>query len=154
MISGNIDQTELEKFSSRADAWWDKKGEFKTLHDINPARLQYIEQCTPLGNKRVLDVGCGGGILAEAMAENNASVSAIDASKENINCAMQHANSSGTVIDYRCCTAEDLAQEQLHAFDVVTCMELLEHVPDPLSLTRIRPIPPASTSTVICVACP
>ncbi len=136
MMSGNIDQAELEKFSSRADAWWDKQGEFKTLHDINPVRLQYIEQCTPLAHKNVLDVGCGGGILAEAMAKHNASVTAIDASKENISCAMQHADSSGITIDYHCCTAEDLAREQPHAFDVVTCMELLEHVPDPLSLVE------------------
>ncbi len=133
-MSLNLDQNELEKFSSRADAWWDPEGEFKTLHDINPVRLGYIEACCPLASIKVLDVGCGGGLLAEAMASRGAIVSAIDASNENINCASQHARQSELNIHYQRATAEELASTHQGEFDLVTCMELLEHVPDPHSL--------------------
>lgn len=135
-MSSNIDTRELEKFASRADQWWNETGEFKTLHDINPVRLQFVMTCCDLNNRQVLDVGCGGGILTEAMAKQQAAVTAIDASASNIECASAHAQQQGLDIDYRCCTAEDLVATHAGQFDVVTCMELLEHVPDPASLIQ------------------
>ena len=135
-MSANIDSDELEKFASRSDQWWDASGEFKTLHDINPVRLHYVNARYGLEKKQVLDVGCGGGILSEAMAKMDAFVTAIDASDSNIQCALTHAKQAGLGIDYLCCTAEDLAEKRPQQFDVVTCMELLEHVPDPVSLIR------------------
>ena len=133
-MSLNLDQNELAKFSSRADAWWDPQGDFKTLHDINPVRLQFIEQRYSINNRSVLDVGCGGGLLAEAMANSGGIVTAIDASAENIKAASNHANSQGLGVDYQCCTVEELAKEESKKYHIVTCMELLEHVPDPVSL--------------------
>lgn len=134
--SENIDLKELEKFSSRADQWWNPAGEFKTLHDINPARLSFVTRHTTLKNLQVMDIGCGGGIFAEAMANQGARVTGLDASKENIKIASQHATENRVEINYIVSTAEDSAEEYINRFDVITCMELLEHVPDPVSIIQ------------------
>jgi len=130
----NADPTELAKFSALAHRWWDPSSDFKPLHDINPLRLAHIaERSGGLSGKRVLDVGCGGGILAEAMAREGAKVSGIDLSEKALAVARLHQLESGVEVDYRLASAEALAAEEPEAFDVVTCMELLEHVPDPAS---------------------
>ena len=134
MPPGNADPAELAKFSALAHRWWDPQSEFKPLHDINPLRLRWIEaQAGGLAGKRVADVGCGGGILAEAMAARGAQVVAIDLSERAIGVARLHQYESGTNVDYRLAAAETLALEMPGAFDVVTCLELLEHVPEPAS---------------------
>jgi 2-polyprenyl-6-hydroxyphenyl methylase/3-demethylubiquinone-9 3-methyltransferase len=134
MTAFNADPVELDKFSALAHRWWDPTSEFKPLHDINPLRLDYIaRQCGGLEGKRVLDVGCGGGILAEAMAALGAQVTGIDLSDKALGVARLHQLESGAQVDYRLAAAETLAGESPEAFDVVTCMELLEHVPDPAS---------------------
>ena len=130
----NIDQAEVRKFEQLASRWWDRNSEFKPLHDINPLRLDYINQRVPLAGKRVLDVGCGGGILAEAMARLGAEVTGIDAGKTPLEVAKLHLLESGLQVDYRQMLVEDLAQDMPGSFDVVTCMEMLEHVPDPASV--------------------
>jgi len=131
---GNADPAELAKFSALAHRWWDPQSEFKPLHDINPLRLRWIEaQAGSLAGKRVADVGCGGGILAEAMAARGAEVVAIDLSEKAIGVARLHQYESGTNVDYRLAGAETLALEMPGAFDVVTCCELIEHVPQPAS---------------------
>jgi len=127
----NVDPLELEKFSQLAHRWWDPASEFKPLHDINPLRLDYIDRVVGLAGKTVLDVGCGGGILAESMAARGARVTGIDAAEKPIKVAQLHLLESGHSVDYRLAAAEALAIEAPHAFDVVTCMEMLEHVPDP-----------------------
>ena len=132
----NIDQEELNKFSSRANQWWETDGEFKTLHQINPVRLEFITRQTSLQNKEVLDIGCGGGILSEAMAKAGANVIAIDASKENIDIATTHAAENNLDINHQTITAESFAEENQEQFDLITCMELLEHVPDPSSIIQ------------------
>ncbi len=132
----NIDLDELEKFSSRAEQWWDVNGEFKTLHHINPARLDFIIRNISLQNMNVLDVGCGGGILTEAMAQQARNVTGIDAGEENINIASLHATESKLDINYIVTTAEDFSKNNIDNFDVVICMELLEHVPDPVSIIQ------------------
>jgi len=132
----NIDDSEIDKFSARASRWWDPEGELKTLHDINPLRVRYINERTPLKERRILDVGCGGGILAEAMAELGASVTAIDASDATINIAKLHLHESGLSVDYQVITAESLLETQPATYDIVTCLELLEHVPDPTSIVN------------------
>ncbi len=132
----NIDLDELEKFSSRAEQWWDVNGEFKTLHHINPVRLDFIIRNISLHNMNVLDVGCGGGILTEVMAQQAKNVTGIDASKENINIASLHATESKLNVNYIVTTAEDFSKNNNDNFDVVTCMELLEHVPDPVSIIQ------------------
>ena len=133
-MNTNADPAELAKFSALAHRWWDPTSDFKPLHDINPLRLHYIdEQCGGLRGKAVLDVGCGGGILAEAMARNGATVTAIDLSEKALSVAKLHQLESGIAVDYRFIAVEALADEMAGAFDVVTCMELLEHVPDPAS---------------------
>ncbi len=130
----NVDPSELDKFSALAHRWWDPTSEFKPLHDINPLRLEYIdERCGGLAGNRVLDVGCGGGILAEAMAARGAIVTGIDLSEKALGVARLHRLESGAQVEYRLIAAEDLAAEAAEAFDIVTCMELLEHVPDPAS---------------------
>jgi len=145
MNTVNADPGELAKFSALAHRWWDPTSEFKPLHDINPLRLDYIaERCNGLSGKRVLDVGCGGGILAESMAALGAQVTGIDLSEKAIGVARLHQLESATKVDYRLIAAEALAAETAGTFDVVTCMELLEHVPDPASTiaacaTLVRP---------------
>lgn len=131
----NIDQQELAKFSALAARWWDPKGEFKPLHDINPLRLDYVDQQTGgLAGKVVLDVGCGGGILSEGMARHGAQVTGIDMGESVLRVAKLHLYESGLNIDYQYTTVEQLAQAYPAHFDVVTCMEMLEHVPNPLSV--------------------
>jgi 2-polyprenyl-6-hydroxyphenyl methylase/3-demethylubiquinone-9 3-methyltransferase len=132
----NIDLEELEKFSSRAGQWWDSDGEFKTLHDINPVRLDYVTKHVSLKNSQIMDIGCGGGIFAEAMAKQGAFVTGLDASKENIEVATQHATEHQVEINYIVSTAESFAEDHISSFDVITCMELLEHVPDPVSIIQ------------------
>ena len=127
----NADPLELEKFSALAHRWWDPNGEFKPLHDINPARLGYLEKYEKIVQKQILDVGCGGGILAESMATRGAMVTAIDLAEKPLQVAKLHLIESGVTVDYQCIAAEDLAQQKPAAFDIVTCMEMLEHVPDP-----------------------
>jgi len=132
----NADPIELEKFSDLAHRWWDPNSEFKPLHDINPLRLDYIDRLVPLAGKRVVDVGCGGGILTEAMAEKGADVMGVDLGDKALAVAKLHLLESGRKVDYRKIAAEDLAEQMPGAFDVVTCMEMLEHVPDPESIVR------------------
>jgi 2-polyprenyl-6-hydroxyphenyl methylase/3-demethylubiquinone-9 3-methyltransferase len=130
----NVDPAELAKFGALAHRWWDPTSEFKPLHDINPLRLGHIaERCGGLGEKKVLDVACGGGILAEAMAHEGAIVTGIDLSDKPLGVARLHQLESGARVEYRLIGAEALAVEAPASFDVVTCMELLEHVPDPAS---------------------
>ena len=129
----NVDPAEISKFSELAHRWWDPGSEFKPLHDINPLRLDYIDDRTGLRGKTVLDVGCGGGILAESMAQRGAQVTGIDLADAPLKVAQLHLLESGSQVEYRNVAAEDLARELPHHFDVVTCMELLEHVPDPAS---------------------
>ena len=132
-MSVNVDPEELEKFSQLAHRWWDPASEFKPLHDINPLRLKWIDDAAALRGKRVLDVGCGGGILSEAMAACGAEVIGIDLSEAALKVAQLHLAESGHRVEYFNIAAEDLAQREPHGFDVVTCMEVLEHVPDPAS---------------------
>ena len=129
----NVDPAEIAKFSELAHRWWDPGSEFKPLHDINPLRLDYIDGRIGLRGKTVLDVGCGGGILAESMAQRGAQVTGIDLADMPLKVAQLHLLESGNQVEYRNVAAEDLARELPHHFDVVTCMELLEHVPDPAS---------------------
>jgi 2-polyprenyl-6-hydroxyphenyl methylase / 3-demethylubiquinone-9 3-methyltransferase len=130
----NADPAELEKFSSLAHRWWDPEGEFRPLHDINPLRLDWIAGHTALEGAAVLDVGCGGGILAEAMARLGARVTGIDLSEKALRVAELHLHESSLSIHYQKASVEDYALAQAETFDVVTCMELLEHVPDPASM--------------------
>ncbi|MDX1914279.1 MAG: bifunctional 2-polyprenyl-6-hydroxyphenol methylase/3-demethylubiquinol 3-O-methyltransferase UbiG [Methylophilus sp.] len=132
----NFDTAELNKFSDLAHKWWDKNSEFKPLHDINPLRLNYINQLVSLQDKRVLDVGCGGGILSESMAEKGAHVTGIDLGEKALNVARLHSLESGVAVDYQYISVETLAEQQPASFDVVTCLEMLEHVPDPASIVR------------------
>ena len=127
----NADPRELDKFSELAHRWWDPHAEFRPLHEINPLRLAYIDGTAGLKARRVLDVGCGGGILAEAMAARGALVTGIDLAEKPLAVARLHLMESGLGVDYRLVSAEALAREEPGRFDVVTCMELLEHVPDP-----------------------
>ncbi|WP_372656699.1 bifunctional 2-polyprenyl-6-hydroxyphenol methylase/3-demethylubiquinol 3-O-methyltransferase UbiG [Hydrogenophaga sp.] len=133
----NADPAELAKFSDLAHRWWDPESEFRPLHQINPLRLDWIDSLCGLAGKNVLDVGCGGGILADSMARKGATVTGIDLSVKALKVAQLHALEAGTEnVSYREVSAEALAQEQPAAFDVVTCMEMLEHVPDPASVVR------------------
>ena len=129
----NADPAELAKFGALAHRWWDPQGEFRPLHQLNPLRLAWIDGLAPLAGKRVLDVGCGGGILSEAMARLGASVTGIDLSEKPLRVAELHLLESGLSVSYERISAEDLSKTQAETFDVVTCMELLEHVPDPAS---------------------
>ncbi|HEX3060812.1 MAG TPA: bifunctional 2-polyprenyl-6-hydroxyphenol methylase/3-demethylubiquinol 3-O-methyltransferase UbiG, partial [Usitatibacter sp.] len=132
MTTANFDPAELAKFSALAHRWWDPTSEFRPLHEINPLRLAHIERLAGgLAGKRIVDVGCGGGILAEAMAAKGATVTGIDLADKPLKVAMLHRMETGTDVDYRLVSAEDLAAELPGAFDMVTCMEMLEHVPDP-----------------------
>jgi 2-polyprenyl-6-hydroxyphenyl methylase/3-demethylubiquinone-9 3-methyltransferase len=133
-LKQNVDVQELGKFAALAHKWWDKNSEFKPLHDINPLRLDYIDGIAALSGKTVLDVGCGGGILSESMHERGAQVTGIDLGEKALGVARLHQLESGAGVDYRCIAVEQLAKEQPASFDVVTCMEMLEHVPDPASV--------------------
>lgn len=131
----NVDPVEIEKFQAIASRWWDPQSEFKPLHEINPLRVDYIEQRTgTLAGKKILDIGCGGGILSEAMALKGANVTGIDMGEMALKVAKMHLHESGLKIDYQMITAEQLAQQNPNEFDVVTCLEMLEHVPDPASI--------------------
>jgi 2-polyprenyl-6-hydroxyphenyl methylase/3-demethylubiquinone-9 3-methyltransferase len=131
----NADQAELDKFSQLAHRWWDTQSEFKPLHDINPLRLEWISRLAGgLKGKKVVDVGCGGGILSESMAQQGASVTGIDLAEKPLKVAKLHQLESGVQVDYRLIAAEELAAAEPDSFDVVTCMEMLEHVPDPVSV--------------------
>jgi len=128
----NVDPAELAKFEAMAQRWWDPSGEFRPLHDLNPVRLDYIEACAGgLAGRRALDVGCGGGLVAESMARRGADVTGIDLAAGPLEVARLHALESGISVDYRLVSAEDLAAEHPAGFDVVTCLEMLEHVPSP-----------------------
>ncbi|WP_293762175.1 bifunctional 2-polyprenyl-6-hydroxyphenol methylase/3-demethylubiquinol 3-O-methyltransferase UbiG [uncultured Aquitalea sp.] len=132
----NVDELEIDKFSQLAHKWWDMESEFKPLHDINPLRLEYIDSFAGIAERRVVDVGCGGGILAESMAVKGAIVTGIDLAKKSLKVAQLHSLESGVQVDYRCVAVETLAEEAPESYDVVTCMEMLEHVPDPESVVR------------------
>jgi 2-polyprenyl-6-hydroxyphenyl methylase/3-demethylubiquinone-9 3-methyltransferase len=132
----NADPAELQKFSDLAHRWWDPAGEFKPLHDLNPLRLEWIDRHAALSGKRVLDVGCGGGILAEAMARRGARVTGIDMADKPLQVAQLHLRESGLAVQYEKIEAENLVRREAGAFEVVTCMELLEHVPDPAGMVR------------------
>ncbi len=130
----NVDPAEIRKFEELASRWWDRQGEFKPLHDINPLRLNFINTGSPLTGKRVIDIGCGGGILCESMSDCGAEVTGIDMGKAPLSVAQLHAMESDHDIDYQRITAEEMASKHAGEFDIVTCMELLEHVPDPFSV--------------------
>ena len=132
----NLDPREISKFEELASRWWDPNSEFKPLHEINPLRLDYINQRAPLQGQNVVDVGCGGGILSESMAASGATTTGIDMGKAPLSVAKLHLLESGQQVDYRQITAEELAREKPGAFDIVTCMEMLEHVPDPASVIQ------------------
>ncbi|MBT0961932.1 bifunctional 2-polyprenyl-6-hydroxyphenol methylase/3-demethylubiquinol 3-O-methyltransferase UbiG [Denitromonas iodatirespirans] len=132
----NADPSELQKFADMAHRWWDPESEFRPLHEINPLRLDWIDSLCPLNGQTVLDIGCGGGLLSEGMAERGARVTGIDLGEKALGVARLHLHESGLDIDYRLVSAEALAQEQPGQFDVVTCLEMLEHVPDPASIIR------------------
>ena len=131
--NNNVDPAELEKFQALAARWWDPGSEFRPLHEINPLRLDWIDALAPLAGRRVLDVGCGGGILAEAMAGRGADVTGVDLAEKSLKVAELHCLESGAHVRYERIAAEDLAVREPAGFDVVTCMEMLEHVPDPAS---------------------
>lgn len=132
----NVDTAEIAKFEALASRWWDKNSEFKPLHDINPLRANFIDERSPVAQQKVIDVGCGGGILAESLAQRGAQVTGIDMGAAPLAVARLHALESGVTLDYQQITAEDKAGQMPGAFDVVTCMEMLEHVPDPASVVR------------------
>jgi len=132
----NVDQSEIDKFSALAHRWWDPTSEFKPLHAINPLRLGWIESVTSLTGKKVLDVGCGGGILAESLSKAGGIVTGIDLSNKALKVAELHQLESNTSVQYRSISAEDLAKKEPEQYDVVTCMEMLEHVPDPSSVVQ------------------
>jgi len=134
--TGNVDPNEIDKFSALADRWWDTEGDFKPLHEINPLRLDFIDARVGLAGRRVLDVGCGGGILSEAMARRGANVTGIDLSEAALEAGRRHAEEAGVALEYRWISVEQMAEEAPQRFDVVTCLEMLEHVPDPEAIVR------------------
>lgn len=135
-INQNVDPAEIAKFEALASRWWDRSGEFKPLHDINPLRANWIDSQSPVAGKQLVDVGCGGGILAEAMAHRGATVTGIDMGEAPLSVARIHRLESGVEVDYQQSTAEALAEERAESFDVVCCLEMLEHVPDPAAVIQ------------------
>lgn len=135
-ITENVDPAEIAKFEALANRWWDPTSEFKPLHEINPLRSNYIDERAKLAGKTVLDVGCGGGLLSEAMAQRGANVTGIDMGQAPLSVAQLHALESGVSVNYRKIPAEQLAIEQAAHYDVVTCLEMLEHVPDPAAIIQ------------------
>ena len=151
--TSNIDPAEIKKFEDLASRWWDKQGEFKPLHEMNPLRLNFINTGSPLDGKTVCDVGCGGGILSESMARCGADTTGIDMGKAPLSVARLHAMESELEIDYQQITAEEMAEKHSGKFDVISCMEMLEHVPDPSSIidacfTMLKPGGSAYFSTI------
>lgn len=136
MLTMNADPLELKKFSDLAHRWWDPSSEFRPLHAINPLRLEWINTCAPLAGKTVVDIGCGGGILSESLANKGANVTGIDLSEKALKVADLHSLESGVKVQYELIAAEDLAIREPGKYDIVTCMEMLEHVPDPASIVR------------------
>ena len=136
MTTTNVDHQEVQKFSVLALRWWDPTSEFRPLHEINPLRLEWINARAPLAGKNVIDIGCGGGVLSEAMAKKGARVTGIDLSKKALKVADLHSLESGVEVRYKHIAAEEMAAEEPGQYDVVTCMEMLEHVPDPASIVR------------------
>lgn len=132
----NVDPNEIDKFASLASHWWDPNGELKTLHQINPLRLSYISEKVSLPNTKIIDIGCGGGILSESMAKAGASVTGIDMNKAGIDVAKLHLYESDTKVEYLHTSAESIAAERPGEYDIVTCLEMLEHVPDPLAIVK------------------
>lgn len=132
----NVDTAEIAKFEALASRWWDKNSEFKPLHDINPLRANFIDERSPVAQKKVIDIGCGGGILAESLAQRGATVTGIDMGEAPLSVARLHALESGVELTYEKITAEDKAAQMPGEFDIVTCLEMLEHVPDPSSIVR------------------
>jgi 2-polyprenyl-6-hydroxyphenyl methylase / 3-demethylubiquinone-9 3-methyltransferase len=136
MSSENVSRAEIDKFAALANRWWDENGPQKPLHHLNPARLNYVAKQLPLPGKKILDVGCGGGLLSEALAREGADVVALDLAEELIEIAKLHLYESNVKVDYRLQSVESLAEEMAGQFDAITCMEMLEHVPDPSSILR------------------
>lgn len=134
--SANVDPSEIQKFSDLAHRWWDPSSEFKPLHEINPLRLEWINNLAPLAGKKVIDIGCGGGILAESIAKKKADVTGIDLSEKALKVADLHSLESGVQVRYEKIAAENMAEREPEQYDVVTCMEMLEHVPNPASVIR------------------
>ena len=134
MTQVNVDSSEIEHFAALAQQWWDTSGPMGPLHAINPLRMAFIERFERLNGQKIVDIGCGGGILTEALAKAGAQACGIDLAQDSIQVAVEHAASSNLTIDYRICAAEDLAEKHAAAFDSVTCMEMLEHVPDPAAI--------------------
>ena len=132
----NVDPREVDKFEQLASRWWDPHSEFKPLHEINPLRLDYIDQAASIAGKKVIDIGCGGGILSESMAARGAQVTGIDMGKAPLSVARLHGLESGVSVDYQQVTADEHAANNAGQYDVVTCMEMMEHVPDPASIVR------------------
>ena len=136
MTQTNADQSELNNFNNLANTWWDESGEFGALHKINPFRLDFIKQFQPIENQTILDIGCGGGILSESLAKAGANVTGIDLADEVLTVARLHSLDSGVKVNYQLIAAEEHAQQHAGEYDVVTCMEMLEHVPDPASIIQ------------------
>ncbi len=134
--SANVDRAEIAKFEALAHRWWDKQSEFKPLHAINPLRANFIDRHSPVAEKTIIDIGCGGGILSEALCQRGADVTGIDMGEAPLAVAELHALESGLDIEYLECTAEAIAAERAGSYDIVTCLEMLEHVPDPSSIVR------------------
>lgn len=135
-VIDNVDPKELEKFSALAHRWWDPNSEFKPLHEINPLRLNYIDERSPVAEKVMLDVGCGGGLISEGLALRGAKMTGIDMAEEPLNVARLHQMESGVEVEYRQITTEEMAEENPEKYDILTCLEMLEHVPDPSAIVK------------------